>query len=144
MEMLIDFPGGARVEAHFGPFTITTDQPAQHGGQGSAPTPFATFLASLGTCAGFYMLEFCRHRNLPTEDLHVLEKIETEPNTGRVQYIRLEIQLPPGFPEKYKAAVIRAAEQCAVKKLIEQPPTIEVVISQTEDEFSSRSAPHQN
>jgi ribosomal protein S12 methylthiotransferase accessory factor len=48
MEMMIDFPGGARVDAHFGSFTVHTDQPPA----ASAPTPFATFLASLGTCAG--------------------------------------------------------------------------------------------
>ena len=58
MEMVIDFPGGKRVDAHFGPFTVMTDQPPQGGGMGSAPTPFATFLASIGTCAGIYVLGF--------------------------------------------------------------------------------------
>ena len=48
MEMLIDFPGGSRVDAHFGPFAVATDQPPASG----APTPFALFLASIGTCAG--------------------------------------------------------------------------------------------
>ena len=132
MEMMIDFPGGACVNAHFGAFTLTTDQPSQAGGQGSAPTPFATFLASLGTCAGFYVLEFCRHRNLPTEGIRLIEQIETEASTGRVVRVNLDIQLPPDFPEKYKAAVSRAAEQCAVKKLLEQPPRIEVTTSQAE------------
>jgi hypothetical protein len=27
--MIIDFPGGARVDAHFGNFTVKTDQPMQ-------------------------------------------------------------------------------------------------------------------
>ena len=44
MEMIVDFPGGARVDAHFGPFTVPTDQPPRS----SAPTPFALFLASIG------------------------------------------------------------------------------------------------
>ncbi|KAF0107705.1 MAG: hypothetical protein FD147_2387, partial [Chloroflexi bacterium] len=47
MEMMIDFPGGARVDAHFGPYTVQTDQPPLGGGQASAPTPFALFLASI-------------------------------------------------------------------------------------------------
>ena len=71
MEMIIDFPGGARVDAHFGPFTVTTDQPPQGGGQNSAPTPFATFLASIGTCAGIYVLGFCRQRGIPTNGLRI-------------------------------------------------------------------------
>ncbi len=54
-EMIVDFPGGARVDAHYGPYTIMTDQPAVGGGNGSAPTPFSLFLASIGTCAGIYV-----------------------------------------------------------------------------------------
>jgi ribosomal protein S12 methylthiotransferase accessory factor len=44
MDMVIDFPGGARVDAHFGPFKVKTDQPPT----ASAPTPFGTFLAFNG------------------------------------------------------------------------------------------------
>ena len=40
--------------------------------------------------------------------------------------IALEIQVPPDFPEKYKEAVIRSAEQCAVKKHLENPPKFAV------------------
>ena len=118
MEMLIDFPGGARVGAHFGTFTVHTDQPPES----SAPTPFAVFLASLGTCAGIYVLGFCQQRNLPTEGLRILERIHTEPLTGMVSKVELEIQLPPSFPEKYRQAVIHSAELCAVKKHFETPP----------------------
>lgn len=125
MEMMIDFPGGARVDAHFGGFTIQTDQPPPTG-ENSAPTPFATFLASLGTCAGIYILGFCRQRGISTEGMHLVEKTEVDPETHMTTAVRLDIHLPPGFPEKYKSAVIRAAEQCAVKKHIEQPPKFDV------------------
>ena len=126
MEMIIDFPGGARVDAHFGPFTVTTDQPPQGGSQGSAPTPFATFLASIGTCAGIYVLGFCRQRGIPTGGITITEQFESDPFTGMISKVLLDINLPPGFPEKYKAAVIRSAEQCAVKKHFENPPQFEV------------------
>ena len=126
MEMEITFPGGARVDAHFNGLTVMTDQPVQGGGTGSAPTPFATFLASIGTCAGIYVLGFCRQRGLPTEGLKLVQRMETDRATGRVGKIALDIQLPPGFPDKYKAAVIKSAEQCAVKKHLEHPPVFEV------------------
>jgi putative redox protein len=129
MEMLIDFPGGARVDAHFNQFTVRTDQPAQGGGEGSAPTPFATFLASLGTCAGIYVLGFCRQRGIPTEGIRLLQRMESDPATGLISHVSLDIQLPPAFPEKYRDAVIRSAEQCAVKKHFEHPPVIDVSTS---------------
>jgi len=126
MEMEITFPGGARVDAGFNGLTIKTDQPVQGGGTGSAPTPFATFLASIGTCAGIYVLGFCRQRGLPTEGLKLVQRMEVDRSTGMVSKIALDIQLPPGFPDKYKAAVIKSAEQCAVKKHLEHPPVFEV------------------
>ena len=127
MEMMIDFPGGARVDAHFGPFTVQTDQPPLTGGSAaSAPTPFATFLAALGTCAGFYVLSFCQRRGIATEGLRLVQQTETDSDTGMVCRVRLDIELPPDFPEQYRAAVIRAAEQCAVKKLLEHPPAFEI------------------
>jgi len=124
MEMVIDFPGGARVDAHFGTHTVRTDQPIQGGD--SAPSPFATFLASLGTCAGIYVLGFCQQRNLPTHGLRLIQRMEMNPATGMVTKIDLEIQTPPDFPEKYLPSLIRSAELCAVKKHMENPPAFEI------------------
>jgi putative redox protein len=126
MQLVIDFPGGARVDAHFGPYTVQTDQPPYAGGEGSVPTPFATFLASIGACAGIYVLGFCQRRGISTEGLRLIQRVEAEPTTGMVRTIGLDIELPAGFPERYKEAVIRAAEQCAVKKHFEHPPTFEI------------------
>jgi putative redox protein len=126
MDMLIDFPGGARVDAHFDDHTLKTDQPAAGGGEGSAPTPFDTFLASIGTCAGIYVLGFCRQRGISTEGIRILQRVHHDPATGMVGKIDLEIQTPPGFPEKYLPALIRSADQCKVKKHLERPPRFEV------------------
>jgi putative redox protein len=132
MEMEITFPGGARVDANFGGMTVKTDQPVQGGGQGSAPTPFATFLASIGTCAGIYVLGFCQQRGIPADGIKIVQRMQSDRTTGLVGQIDLEIQLPPDFPEKYKTAVIRSAEQCAVKKHLEHPPMFNVTTSTTE------------
>ncbi|MEA3336941.1 MAG: OsmC family protein [Chloroflexota bacterium] len=123
--MIIDFPGGARVDAHFGPFSIVTDQPPV----ASAPTPFATFLASLGTCAGIYVLGFCQQRGIPTDNVRIVQSLDSDPVTRLTTKIKLDIQLPAEFPEKYKKAVIRSASQCAVKKHIENPPAFEISTS---------------
>lgn len=123
MEMIIDFPGGARVDAHFDQYTVRTDQPPMGGGEGSAPTPFAVFLASIGTCAGIYVLGFCRQRSLPTDGIRIIQRAHRDPQTGLVGQIELEIQVPPTFPEKYHESLIRSANMCAVKKHLENPPS---------------------
>jgi putative redox protein len=122
MEMIIDFPGGSRVDAHFGSFTVATDQPPA----ASAPTPFALFLSSIGTCAGIYVLGFCRQRNLPADGIRLVERVHSNPYNGMVEKIDLEIQVPSTFPEKYRDSLIRSAELCAVKKHLENPPKFEI------------------
>jgi putative redox protein len=132
MEMMIDFPGGARVDAHFGPYTVATDQPPQGGGEASAPTPFALFLASMGTCAGIYVLGFCKQRGLPTDGIRILQRMHTDPVTGMVGQVDLEIQVPPDFPEKYRPSLVKSAELCAVKKHFEKPPTFEITTKEVQ------------
>ncbi len=127
MEMLIDFPGGSKVDAHFSGFTVNTDQPPV----ATAPSPFEIFLASIGTCAGIYVLGFCQQRGLPATDIRIVERVNHNRITGMVETIELEIQVPPSFPEKYRDSLIRSAELCAVKKHLENPPKFEITTKVT-------------
>ena len=120
MEMDIVFPGGTRVDAHLGRLVVETNQ------DDSAPSPFGLFLASIGTCAGIYVLRFCQSRDLPTEGLRIVERVHSNPATRMVERVELEIVVPPAFPEKYHDALVRAANQCAVKKHLEHPPEFDV------------------
>lgn len=122
MEILIDFPGGSRVDAHFGKFTVPTDQPPMS----SAPTPFEVFLSSIGTCAGIYVLGFCQQRGLPVQDIQIVQRLHTDPATRMIDQIDLEILVPATFPEKYRDSLIRSAELCKVKKHMEKPPRFHI------------------
>lgn len=132
MDMIVDFPGGARVDAHFRGHTLSTDQPAQGGGEDSAPMPFEVFLASIGTCAGIYILGFCRQRGIPTDGVRIVQRNNRNPFTGALEKVGLEIQVPPTFPKQYHSALIRSAELCLVKKTLENPPTFEIATTEVE------------
>jgi len=122
MEILVDFPGGSRVDAHFGNFTVPTDQPPV----ASAPTPFDVFLSSIGTCAGIYVLGFCQQRGLSTNGIQIVQRMHSNPLSGMIAQIDLEILVPPTFPEKYRDSLIRSAELCKVKKHLEKPPKFQI------------------
>jgi putative redox protein len=126
MEITVDFPGGSRVDARIGNFIVRTDQPQAVGGENSAPSPFELFLASLATCAGYYVLGFCRMRGISAEGIRVTQRMERHAATKMVAKITVDIQLPPEFPKQYVPAVVRAAESCLVKKHLESPPAFEV------------------
>ncbi len=123
-EMEIVFPGNKKVDAIFDGKVIKTDQPIQAGGDGTAPAPFDLFLASIGTCAGIYVLGFCQARGIPTDGIKLIQRMNYNYQKRLFDKIELEIILPPEFPEKYKAAVINAADNCAVKKHLLNPPEI--------------------
>jgi putative redox protein len=129
MEIVVDFPGGTRVDAHFGSFVVNTDQSIANGGKNSAPSPFELFLASLATCAGFYVLGFCKKRGIATDGIRLIQRLERNDATKLAGKVLLEIQIPDGFPQQYASAVIRAAESCLVKKHLENPPAFEVTTS---------------
>ena len=126
MDLIISFPGGARVDAHVGGHVIETDQPLRDGGQASAPTPFVLFLASIGTCAGIYVLNFCKQREIRTDDIRVVQRLHRNAETRMIEQIDLDIEVPPEFPAKYYDALVRAANQCTVKKHLEHPPRFSV------------------
>lgn len=124
-DMEISFPGGKKVNASWHGFSIATDQPADNGGEGSAPTPFDLFLASLGTCAGIFALGFIRSRKLNEEGFKINIAFETDAATHLLSKAVFTLTLPKDFPEKYKGAVIKAAEQCLVKRTMDNPPSFE-------------------
>ncbi|MFC2132068.1 OsmC family protein [Bacteroidota bacterium] len=125
MGIKITFPGNLKVNAEINGRVIPTDQEIGAGGDGTAPAPFEYFLASLGTCAGIYVLGFCKARRIPTDGIEIDQDIEFDPINQRIGKVVLDIQLPDDFPEKYKDAVIRAADQCAVKKYLIEPFDVE-------------------
>jgi putative redox protein len=125
MDMEMYFPGKKRVYARYKGFVVETDQPVEGGGDNSAPAPFDLFLLSIGTCAGYYVLSFLQQRGLSTEGAGVVLRREVDPGTHLPSKISLEIKLPADFPDKYRDAVIRAAEQCAVKRALENPPAFD-------------------
>ena len=127
MEFKVAFEGKKKIVAQIGEHKIVTDQPFGCGGDNEAPTPFALFLASLGTCAGIYVKSFCDQRGISSEGITLTQTHVFNPITHLIEKITIQINLPTSFPEKYKDAVIKAAEQCAVKKHLISPPIMNVI-----------------
>ncbi len=117
--------GGRAVEAIVGDHKVRADQPVESGGGGTAPSSSDLFLASMAMCVAYYVLDFCRERNIATEGISVLMKAQKNEKTKLMDRIKFEINLSPEFPEKYDKAIVRAANLCWVKKHLENPPAFE-------------------
>jgi len=130
MEMTVTFPKGAQVQASFEGYTVLTDQPEPEG-SGAAPTPFNLFLASIGTCVGYYVMSYCQHHGIPSEKMSVTLQSDRNTSSHLVEEIKLTVHVPRDFPDKYSAGVIRAAGSCLVKKHMENPPKFSVTIAKS-------------
>jgi ribosomal protein S12 methylthiotransferase accessory factor len=124
-QIVVTFPGGKRVDAQVGGHVVRTDQPTAAGGEDSAPTPFALFAASMATCAGIFVVGFCQKRGLSTEGIRVVERLQ-HGEDGVLAGVELDIEVPASFPEKYRDALVRVADQCSVKRAIQAQPRFQV------------------
>jgi putative redox protein len=124
-EIVVTLPGQRRVDARLGPHLVRTDQPLDNGGEDTAPSPFQLFLAAIGTCAGIFVQGFCAKRGISTEGIRIVERPRVDAD-GTLLGVDLDIEVPPSFPEKYRDALVRVADQCSVKRAIEARPRFEV------------------
>lgn len=129
MKFDIQLAGNKKVNAYFRNFMISTDQPFSEDGENTAPSPFELFLASIGTCTGFYIASFCQSRSIPTDNIRITQTVFRNDETHRVEKVLIDLYLPEDFPEKYRAAVVKAAQSCTVKKHLAQPPEIEIKLN---------------
>lgn len=127
-EFSLSFPGGKKVEVAYGNHKLLTDQPLDNGGDDEAMSPFDVFLASIIACSGIVALGFIKKRNLSTEDLKIRMIPEYNEDEYMVNKLRIEIDVPDDFPEKYLGALTKALETCTVKKHLVKPPEFEIVI----------------
>ena len=132
MTMKISFAGGKVVHAQTKGFTIVTDVPSEPGGEVSAPSPVDLLLASLGTCTSYYVLHFCEQRGLSLDRVGLSLDVDRDGETERIAKIRISIEVPSSFPDRYLDAIVKAASQCTVKKYLEDCPAIETLAAKAE------------
>ena len=125
MDIITSFVGGKKINAEYKGFTIETDQSKINGGEESAPAPYDLFLTSLATCGAVYALVFCQRRDIPLDNIRLVQKMERDPKTHKITKISLNVEIPPDFPEKYIKPLLNSVDLCAVKKAILDPPEFE-------------------
>ena len=127
-EIKIEFGEGKKLSAVNDDFRIDADMPVNEGGEGSAPDPMQLFLASLGTCAAHYTRKFCETRSLSLEGLELKLRYQYNDEGTQISKFTYELTIPENFPEKYKAALLRALDLCPIKKLLLNPPSYQLEI----------------
>lgn len=119
MEINVSFLDNLRLEAKFDDFTVISDQPIRYKGDGSAPGPFDYFLASSVMCAAHFIRIYCLSRDIPTDNIRISQNNIVDPEDRYKQLFKIQVELPEDISEKDRKGIIRAAERCAVKRVIQ-------------------------
>jgi putative redox protein len=130
MHIDITLLDGQKLQANFGKHQIISDQSVSAGGDESYPEPFDYFLASMPLCAGFYIRKFCDSRGISTEGIKLSQAHSTIGEDKYQKRFAISVTLPEGFPDKYKKALLAAANTCTVKKVIQAMPEFEIQIAE--------------
>ena len=128
-ELKVVFGENYKIDVEYKGFTVKTDQPVHDGGDNTAPSPFDYLLVSLASCAGYYALAFCKERKIPTEGLAVAMTFVRPSGARLIEKIVIEVTPPAGFPENYRAALLKSVDHCTVKAHLDQPPKFETVLN---------------
>jgi len=126
MQVKVRFLDNLRLEARFGDFTVISDQPIRYKGDGTAPGPFDYFLASSALCAAYFALVYCKARDIPTEDISIVQDNIVDPENRYQQIFKIRAELPEGITEKDRNGIIRAMDRCTVKRVIQNDLGFEV------------------
>ena len=100
----------------------------ENGGFDEGMTPPELLLASLGTCAGYYAVEYLKARKLPVEGLRVRVTAEKAKAPARLASFKVEVSLPEALDALRREGVIRAIHSCLIHNTLTHPPKIELEI----------------
>jgi putative redox protein len=117
--------GGVRFEVEARDHRIVCDQPQENGGEDRGMTPPELLLASLGTCAGYYALQYLRARSLSTEGLAVRVSAQKDTSPARLACFRVEVETGE-LSTRHEEGLLRAVHSCLIHNTLLARPEISI------------------
>ncbi len=122
--------GGDRFAIDIRGHTVTVDQPADMGGEDTAPSPTELFIAGLASCIAFYARRYLRRHQIPEDGLAVATAYELTTRPARVSQVEVRITPPAALPADRREAFLAVASHCTVHNSLEQAPSVTIAIDE--------------
>ena len=109
--------------------TILCDQPADNGGEDSGFTPPEFLLASLGTCAAFYAVQYLSTRNLAQSGLEVSVTAEKLKQPARLGNFLVHVVCPVSLTADQTEGLMRSVHHCPIHNTLLAPSEIKIELA---------------
>ena len=129
MEVKITHLDQVKFAIHSRSHSIICDQPAENGGTDSGMTPPEFLLASLGSCAAFYAVQYLKTRNLDDRGVEVTVTADKLKQPARLGDFRIQVSCPVILTEEQEQGVMRSVHHCLVHNTLLNPPEINIKLS---------------
>ena len=106
---------------------LLCDQPHENGGADGGMTPPELMLASLGTCAGYYALQYLKARKLPQTGLSVRVEAEKASAPARLGKFRIELTTPV-LEARHEEGLLRAVRSCLIHNTLHERSEVDTVV----------------
>lgn len=106
--------------------TIVCDQPADNGGADTGMTPPEFLLASLGSCAAFYAMQYLKTRDLAQTGVEVTVTAEKLKPPARLGNFVIKVFCPVALTEEQHEGLMRSVHHCLVHNTLLSPPEIQI------------------
>jgi uncharacterized OsmC-like protein len=132
MEVKITHLDKVKFAIHSRSHSIICDQPTENGGEDSGMTPPELLLASLGSCAAFYAMQYLKTRNLAETGVEVTVTAEKLKQPARVGNFRVHVVCPVSLTEEQTEGLMRSVHHCLVHNTLLTPPEIKIELAISE------------
>jgi putative redox protein len=129
MEVKITHLDQVKFAIHSRSHSIICDQPSENGGTDSGMTPPEFLLASLGSCAAFYAVQYLRSRNLDDRGVEVSVTAEKLKQPARIGNFRIHVSCPVALTDEQEQGVMRSVHHCLVHNTLLNPPEIKIELA---------------
>ena len=135
MEVKITHLNRVKFAIQSGSHSILCDQPVENGGEDSGMSPPELLLASLGSCAAFYAVQYLKTRNLAETGVEVTVTAEKLKSPARVGNFQIQVACPVSLTEEQTEGLMRSVHHCLIHNTLLSPSeiAIELAIKGTAD-----------
>jgi putative redox protein len=133
MEVKVSHLGQVRFNIQSRSHSIVCDQPEDTGGEDTAMTPPELMLASLGSCAAFYAVQYLKTRNLADSGVEVSVTAEKLKCPGRLGNFKIHVQYPVVLNEEHTEGLMRSIKHCLIHNTLLAPPQIDIELAVKEE-----------
>lgn len=132
MEVKITHLDKVKFAIHSRLHSIICDQPEENGGDDCGVTPPELLLASLGSCAAFYAVQYLKARNLAETAVEVTVTAEKLKQPARIGNFRVNVLCPVTLTEEQTEGLMRSVHHCLVHNTLLTPPEIAIELTTKE------------